>query len=304
MFGYLRPESSELKVREYELYKSVYCGLCKSMGKDYGIITRLTLSYDCTLLAMFAISVKGECSHVKDGRCVVNPIKKCRFCSSEGEGFRFAGAVSVIMTYYKLYDTISDSGFFKRCAARILKAFFRHSYKRAEKAYPYIASSVREMLERQQQAEHNESGIDAASDPTASLLSELCKSLSDDDMQKRILSTFGYYLGRWIYIMDAADDLDKDMKRNNFNPFRKHISDDISDTMSYCNDVLNMTVSQLVPAYDLLELNSYKEILDNVMYYGLSFQQKHCLFEKKKSKKCKNKEKDYYAYLSKGDKHS
>ena len=304
MFGYLRPEISELKVREYELYKSVYCGLCKSMGKDYGILTRLTLSYDCTLLAMFAISLKGECSHVKDGRCVVNPLKKCRFCSSEGDGFRFAGAVSVIMTYYKLSDTISDRGLIKRGAARLLKGLFRRSYKRAEKAFPDIAVSVKEMLGRQQQAENNESGIDSASEPTAALLSELCRSLSQDEMQKRILGTFGYYLGRWIYIMDAADDLEKDMKHNSFNPFRKHISDDISQTMSYCNEVLNMTVAQLVPAYDLLELDSYKEILDNVMYFGLSFQQKHCLFDKKKSKKCRNKEKDLFAYLSKGDKRS
>ncbi len=304
MFGYLRPESSELKVREHELYKSVYCGLCKSMGKDYGIITRLTLSYDCTLLAMFAISVKGECSHVKDGRCVVNPVKKCRFCSSEGEGFHFAGAVSVIMTYYKLLDTIADSGFFKRTAARILKAMFRHSYKRAEKAYPDIAASVKAALDRQFKAENDDSRIDSAADPTASLLSELCRSLSQDEAQKRILGTFGYFLGRWIYIMDAADDLEKDIKHDNFNPFRKNVSDDIEQTMNYCNDVLNMTVSQLVPAYDLLELNSYKEILDNVMYYGLSFQQKHCLFDKRKRKKCKNKEKDYFAYLSNGDKRS
>ncbi len=304
MFGYLRPESSELKVREYELYKSVYCGLCKSMGRDYGIITRFTLSYDCTLLAMFAIGLKGECSHVRDGRCVFNPVKKCRFCSSEGEGFRFAGAISVIMTYYKLHDTISDSGFFKRTLARSLMGIMKHCYKKAEKAYPEIAKAVGEAMAYQQQAESSDSGIDAASDPTAKLLSWLCESLSEDERQKKILQRLGYFLGRWIYIMDAADDLEKDVKHNSFNPFRKELKDDISETMRYCNEVLNMTAAQLMLAYDLLDLNSYKEILDNVVYYGLSFQQKHCLFDKKTSKKSRKKDKDHYAYLANGEKRS
>ena len=302
MFGYLRPEVGELRTREYELYKSVYCGLCKSMGRNYGVLTRFTLSYDCTLLAMFAISVRNECSHVKDGRCVFNPLKKCMFCSSEGEGFRFAGAVSVIMTYYKLSDTISDSGFFKRTAARLLRGVMKPSYKRAAVRYPDIADAVSEMLTKQQQAESGGSGIDASADPTASLLSSLCGSLSDDELQKKVLSRFGYFLGRWIYIMDAADDLEKDIKHNNFNPFRKAHTDDIMRTMEYCNGVLNMTVSQLIPAYDLLELDPYKDILDNVIYNGLSFQQKHCLFDKRKSKKCRKKDKDHYAYLSQGDK--
>ena len=304
MFGYLRPESSELRVREFELYRSVYCGLCKSMGKDYGLLTRLTLSYDCTLLAMFAVSLRSECSHVRDGRCVFNPMKKCRFCSSEGEGFRFAGAVSVIMTYYKLQDTISDSGFFKRTAARAGRLFVKGSYKRAEKAYPDIAAAVSDMIASQQQAENDHSGIDASSDPTATLLSKLCISLSEDEGQRMVLSRFGYFLGRWIYLMDAADDLEKDIKHNNFNPFRKYFEGDLSSAMEYCNSVLNMTVSQLVLAYDLLELDSYKEILDNVMYYGLSFQQKHCLFSKNNKKKCSKKEKDHYNYLSKGEKRS
>ena len=201
------------------------------------------------------------------------PVKKCRFCSSEGEGFRFAGAISVIMTYYKLHDTISDSGFFKRTLARSLMGIMKHCYKKAEKAYPEIAKAVGEAMAYQQQAESSDSGIDAASDPTAKLLSWLCESLSE-------------------------------VKHNSFNPFRKELKDDISETMRYCNEVLNMTAAQLMLAYDLLDLNSYKEILDNVVYYGLSFQQKHCLFDKKTSKKSRKKDKDHYAYLANGEKRS
>ena len=302
MFGYIRPEKDELKIREFELYKSVYCGLCRHLGKDYGIINRLFLSYDCTTLAMLSMATGDECPNVKDGRCVVNPMKKCRFCDSNGESFRFAGAVSVIMTYYKLQDTIEDSGFIKRLAARMLMLFLKRSYKKAKTAYPKIDEYTNTRMEQQREAEKNDLGIDRCADPTAQLISKLCGELSNGNTkQKSVLESFGYFLGRWVYIIDAADDLEKDIKHNAFNPFRANMLETIDETMLYCNDVLNMTVANLTAAYDLIELSSYKELLDNIVYNGLSLQQKYCLFEKKK-KKCRKKDRDYYNYLSEGDK--
>ncbi len=301
MFGYIRPESNEMKIREYELYKSVYCGLCKHLGRDYGLISRLTLSYDCTVLAMLSMSLEGGSPCVKEGRCVVDPLKKCMFCDHQGNSFRLAGAVSVIMTYYKLEDTVEDSGFFGRLGAGTAKIFFKRSHKKAAKLFPDIETSVREMMERQREAEKANSGIDLSAEPTAKMLSSLCSSLSYDDSTKKILESFGYYLGRWIYLMDAADDLEKDIRKGNYNPFREKLQEDIHSTMLYCNDVLNMTVSQLILAYDLLDVGDYKDILDNIVYNGLSFQQKYRLFDKRKEKK-KKKEIDHYNYLSRGDK--
>ncbi len=284
MFGYLRPFKDELKVREYELYKSVYCGLCRHLGRDYGWISRLTLSYDCTVLAMLAIDVRKEKSCVIKGRCVCNPLKKCRFCDSEGQAFVFAGAVSVIMTYYKLQDTIQDSGFWKKTAAKVLQLLVRHSFHKAAKAYPAIAKRVSDMMVQQSEAEQTDCGIDRAAEPSAKALSDICKMLSDDEGTKKILSVFGYFVGRWIYIMDATDDLEKDIKSHSFNPFKAKFTGNIHETMLYCNEVLNMTVSELILAYELLELSEYQEILDNLVYHGLSFQQKHCLFDKKEKK--------------------
>ncbi len=305
LFGYLRPEKDELKVREYTLYKSVYCGLCRHLGKDYGLLSCLTLSYDCTMLAMVSFSLKKETCTVHKGRCVVNPLKKCMFCDGGGEGFRLAGAVSVLMTYYKLTDTIQDSGFWKRTSARLLRKLMKRNYRKAAKAYPAIDEDCRVMMQRQREAEAAGSGVDKAADPTAVMLSSLCRRLSEKPEEQQILSHFGYQLGRWIYLMDAADDLEKDIRKGNFNPFRTKQQEEPENIMLYCNNVLNMTVSQLLLAYDLLELTAYKEILDNIVYHGLSFQQKYCLFAKKKSKehhkKCRKKDRDYYDYLENGD---
>lgn len=296
MFGYLQPDREELKVREYELYKSVYCGLCKELGKSYGIISRLTLSYDCTVLAMLSLSLKSEKSKVTKGSCVCNPTKKCLYCSGNGDSFKFAGAVSVIMAYYKLQDTAEDSRFLKKLFALMLKKIFSHTHKKAAMDYPKIEKIVKEMMENQKTAERENSSIDKSADSTAKMLSELCLMLSEDNTQKKVLGVFGYYLGRWIYLIDAADDIEKDVKHNNFNPFKERYDNDINSLMSYCNDVLNMTVSQITSAYNLLEIIEYKEILDNIIYNGLALKQRYSLFDKYKKKD--KSERNYYSTLS------
>lgn len=288
VFGYLKPYKPELKIYEYEEYKSVYCGLCKYLGKDYGIISRLTLSYDCTLIAMLIMSLRNESIEFSKKRCVVNPIKKCNFCFSSGESYHFAGAVSVIMTYYKLEDTISDSGFFKALAARFLKLIFKRSHKKASAAYPEIEKITKNMLSEQLEIEKDKnSRIDRSADPTAKAISSLCMLFARDDDEKSILKEFGYYIGRWIYLIDAADDYFDDMKKKSFNPFINHFSDleNVSnlEIMNFCNSTLNLTVSMAALAFNLLDLTLYKSILENIMNLGLASVQKQQLFIDKKN---------------------
>ena len=111
VFGYIRPFKPELLVKEFDFYQSIYCSLCKHLGKNFGILSRLTLSYDCTFLAMLSLSLQKDCPGYQKGRCVVNPLKKCSFCKEGEESFLFASAVSVIMSYYKLMDDLHDSHF-------------------------------------------------------------------------------------------------------------------------------------------------------------------------------------------------
>lgn len=287
MFGYLKPDISEMKVREYEAYKSAYCGLCKTIGKSYGIVSRLTLSYDCTMLAMLYASLKDEKLEYTRKRCTSNPLKKCNFCLSDGDSFRFAGAVCVIMTYYKLEDIISDSGFFKRLAARAGKLFFAVSHRRAKKAYPQIEQAVKQLIHEQAEVEKLPScGIDASAEPTARVLSHICVMMAQDEKEKAVLKYFGYYVGRWIYLIDAADDFEDDVKHKSFNPFanaiksRHGISDE--EAKQYFNSVLNATAAEIVAAYNLLNIRQNKPILDNIISLGLGAMQKRCIFEKSK----------------------
>ena len=87
MFGYLQPYKPYLMIKDFELYKSVYCGLCKQLGRDYGFLTRLILSYDCTFYAILLMSLKRSCTGFSDGRCKFNPLKKCKFADCKDNAY-------------------------------------------------------------------------------------------------------------------------------------------------------------------------------------------------------------------------
>ncbi len=296
VFGYIRPHKSELLVREYEQYRGIYCTLCKQMGLTYGRISRLTLSYDCTFLAMVLMGLSEECPSFAKGRCVVNPLKSCVFCSGGQEAFRYAGAVSILLTDAKLLDDWQDSGFFGKCKAGFLRLLGRRSYRKAAKAYPEMAESVKRYLAAQQSAEKNTPGsLDACADPTAQLLAEVLKNWSrGDERLSVILEQFGYFLGRWVYLMDAADDLPSDIKEKEFNPFIGALGLEANTELEgetrrkaeeACNSVLNMTVSRIIAPLNLLEWQRFGPIIENVIEKGLPEMQREILFLHAKEKK-------------------
>ena len=265
MFGYLQIHKDELKVKEYEAYKSVYCGLCKQLGRDYGFLTRLILSYDCTFYAILLMSLKRSCTGFSDGRCKFNPLKKCKFADCKDNAYSKASALSVISAYYKVVDDIDDSGFFKRIALKIVKPFFGRRQKKAARRFPKIEIIVSEMMKNQKAAENDELvTIDKAANPTAKMISDLAALEGGNDLQKRVLSEFGYQIGRWVYLIDAADDYEKDKKSGNFNPF---IKADINDK-DYINSVLSQSLARAYDAYNLLDIIDFKPIIDNMMLYG------------------------------------
>lgn len=298
MFGYVRPHKAELKLREYERYKAVYCELCRELGKSFGIGARFILNYDCTFYAMAALSLSDSDVAAEQKRCTMNPLKRCGFIRSEGEEYRKAAALSVIMTYYKFKDNIEDESFFKSIAARLGKAFLSRKYRKAQKMYPFLDAVVTEAMEAQAAAEADKnSSIDRCCDPTAKMLSELLAELAPvgDEGSRLALSQFGYYFGRWIYTMDAADDLAEDLKTDSFNPFirmlglEEYVHKKGKDPKSFegrikeeaeqaCNEVLNRNIAGMLLAFNLLETGRFGEILENIINEGLPEIQREILF--------------------------
>ena len=276
MFGYLQIQKSELLVREYEAYKAVYCGLCKQMGKDYSFLARLSLSYDCTFYAMLLMSLSRSCSGFDKGRCEFNPLKRCSYAHCENESYSKAAALSMISVYYKLIDDLEDSKFFKRLFVRMIKPFFSHWRKKAAERFPETESKVAEMMQAQREVEHGGSkSLDAAAHPTAQMLADVLAEEGKNDAEIRILREFGYQVGRWIYLIDAADDYEDDNKSGCFNPFLNIETDDMKTAV---NNTLNQCLARAYDAFQLLDIIDFKGIFNNMLLYGFPSKQNSVIF--------------------------
>ena len=272
MFGYVRAEKSELKIREYEIYKAVYCSLCRKLGKSYGLIARMTLSYDFTFLALLNMSLENSCPKFERRRCAFNPFKKCNYCTDD-RALDMPAAAAMIMLYYKLLDDISDTRGFKRLGYRLLRPMFSHARKKAAGMYPDIETAVSRYISKQNAIEADGcSQIDRAADPTAEAMAEIFAQCSSDNTQKRVLQRLGYCIGRYVYLLDAACDLEDDIKNGSYNVL-KYGFDGKSDVKAYSRSrveaQLYFCINEAARAFELIDIKKYKPILGNVIYLGL-----------------------------------
>lgn len=285
MFGYVKAYKPELRIKEFEFYKAVYCSLCRDLGKKYGLVARFSLSYDFTFLALLNMALNDGCVKTERKHCVCNPLKKCNYLC-RGELPQMPTAAAAIMLYFKLNDNVADEGFFKGLFYRFLRLLSQKGYKKAVAEFPNIQKIFTEYMNSQNRVE-NEGicDIDLAAEPTAKMLSELFAACSPNG-EARALERLGYSMGRWIYILDAAADLEKDMLKKRYNPFKAEINGDTNLNnflKSRVLPTLNMCIGEAEAAFDLLEIMRFKNILGNIVYVGLEESQK-CVINKEKTK--------------------
>ena len=301
MFGYIRICKPQMRICEYEVYQSVYCTLCRHLGKKLGLPSRLMLNYDYTFLTMVMIALSGQKSAFVQGRCTFNPTKKCGRCITHNEAFEYTSALTAIMFYHKLRDNIRDSSGGEKFLWGMLMPYAKYVRKKAARIYPDDDALVNDYIERQFAAESKaiQTGqiiIDELCEPTADAISAIAVKLSSEPSDKVILKHFGYFLGRWIYLIDALDDMNEDIANGSFNPLvimysltaedAQNKSEKYENAKCFGNDSLNLSISEAIKYYELLDFGEFKPILDNIMYQGISGAQKNALFaERGKSKK-------------------
>lgn len=280
MFGYVTVDKSELLMKDYETYKAVYCSLCKQLGKDYSFLSRLILSYDCTFYALLSISLVEECSGFCTGRCKFNPMKKCSYLKHDEESLSQAAALSVITAYYKLVDNIQDGNFFTKIGCYTILPFFSRWRKKAKVRYPLIDDAVSKMSADQMIVEKDTKCLaDKAAEPTATMLATVLSEIADDVDQKKVFHTFGYFLGKWIYLCDAANDYEGDLKHKGFNPFVIAYNDDAKSHIEDINASLNHCLSQALLSYNFITPKRFERIIENILTKGLPKKQKSILYK-------------------------
>lgn len=213
MFGYVRYDFPNLFIKDFMLYKALYCGLCKSIGASCGQLARVGLSYDVAFLSALLHNMTGTDIRVEKQNCFEHCIRK-RPIAAVDELTKELGALNTVLAYYKLSDDIDDEG---RGHGRRL--WFKKGFRRAKKQYPVLVEIVERFMREQREAEQrNASSPDEAAEPTANLMQQLSDHFLGEKATGHTRQLF-YDLGKWVYLIDALDDYDKDKKKKNYNPF-------------------------------------------------------------------------------------
>jgi len=211
MFGYINPDAPYLFKKDETLYNALYCGLCKSIGAGCGQTARTALTYDLAFTSALVHNIKGEDVKIKKAHCWLHIFKK-RPMAAVDETTVALGCVNTALAYFKLCDDKADGE--KR---GILRHLYKAGYKRALKRHPKIAEIISRQTEEQAAVEKAGCAIiDMAAEPTAVMMREISNYLLGEFSTAETQKLF-YNLGKWVYLIDALDDYDKDVKKGRYN---------------------------------------------------------------------------------------
>ena len=270
MFGYVRPPLAALPQEETDRFRRVYCGLCHTLGQRYGLAARFILNYDFTFLAILLSD--GEEGAVYESRCPANPIKKQPYAAPD-DALALAADESVILAYWQLRDGVEDHDWLHGLKYRSLSAVLEPAYRKASAARPAFDEVTRRQLKILRELElENCASIDYPADAFAKLLSAAADEV-EDPVRQRVLRQLLYHLGRWIYLIDAADDLKKDAEENNYNPvalrYGLEKGEWTAEKRSQFAVTLDHSIHMMATAYELWDFGVWTPILKSTIYNGL-----------------------------------
>ena len=268
MFGYVRYDYPNLYIKDFLLYKAMYCGLCKGIKAACGNIARMGLTYDMAFLSALLHNIAGIDVKIEQSNCVQHSLKK-RPMACVDELTKALGALNTVLVYYKLADDVTDEG-----KGRGRRLWFKKGFRRAKKQYPEIVQIVEAYMKEQSKTEKAQTAsCDRAADPSASMM----KALSDHLLKEKKSEATGqlfYLLGKWVYLIDALDDYEKDAKKNRYNPFvlsygkmtRKELMDKQGEEIHFLFDTLFYLLRENL---EKIPFAFNRDLTDNIMLLGL-----------------------------------
>ena len=275
MFGYVLPDKPELKIREYEIYRAIYCGVCRAIRKNHGNLPRLILNYDIAFLALLLSSITDDKLDIRTERCMVHPLKRRNILQNNAI-LDYAADMDVLLSYLNLRDKWQDD---RSIASLAGLAALKGRYRALIDKYPekshIILGKLKELalLEKSRCA-----SVDQAADPFARLMEEVIRYGPEctDKNKETILRWIGYNMGKWIYTIDAFDDLEEDIRRNSYNPFLCQYDYKGQDIGVFRNRIVKdaefnliHTLDEIAKGFELLDFKRYKDIVGNIIYSGM-----------------------------------
>lgn len=286
MFGYVMINRPELKIKEYETYQGYYCGLCRMLKNDYGLRGRMVLSYDMTFLTLLLTGLYEPKEHRENRVCFAHPGKKHLEITNECS--RYAADMNILLTYYKLLDDWQDE---KELCKLGLAGILQTQAKKVTARYPQKAERIRYELKRLGRLEAaGEKNLDRVSGCFGKLTEELFVYRRDE--WETSLRRFGFFLGKYIYLADAYEDIQKDEKKREYNPFfaawnekyknsqkkekqnnKASLAGEFQKENSYWRicamDILKMMMAECAKEFERLPIVKNAELMRNILYAGV-----------------------------------
>ncbi len=274
MFGYVRNDLQNTLVKDTVLNQAMYCGLCKGIGKTCGNLARFTLNYDLSFLSLLVHNLLDVDVKIEKQSCIAHHVVKRPVAVPDELTFRIA-RLNVILAYHKLSDDVIDTG-----KGRLKRNLFKRAYKKALKAEPNLDKIVKIRYEELLKLEkRNLDSIDIISDPFGKMMSEIFTEILGEkagDVEKN----FAYSLGKWIYLIDAIDDFEKDIKKKNYNVFVNVYADskDKKDLIAlHGKELEGIFGGVLADICECAQNFNYKfnhDLIDNIIFKGLNVKTK------------------------------
>ena len=279
MFGYVNADKNEMTDEERSTYQAYYCGLCRELKRQAGAGAQICLNYDITFLAILLSGLYEPDEVTEPFRCRLHPTKKRFF--HESEVMQYAASMNIVLSYYKLLDDYQDD---HKTSRKKIANRFEPVVKRVCEEYPRQTQAIEDFVRDLSDAEYRqEDNLTVLSALSGDMLGELF-CYKEEDVWNESLRSMGYYLGKFIYLLDAYDDMEKDRKNHSFNPMLRAIDKDPSYD-AFCRQVLVSLIAECTKEFERLPILKNASILRNILYSGIWT--KYDMIQARRDHKCK-----------------
>ena len=263
MFGYINVNRKELSEENKKIYQSYYCGLCQSLHASCGKKGQMLLNYDMTFLVVLLTGLYELQNKEKAFTCMMHPTKKQK--AFENEVSDYCAAMNVMLAYHNLMDDWKDE---KNRPKKTLANMIRKDYDKFATIYPRQTKALENYMKRLAEYEAlNETNIDLVAGLTGEMLGEIFAWKEDEWYEE--LKTLGFYMGKFIYLMDAYEDIDKDEKALKYNPLCQLRKDNPKDFETLCRLMMTSMISECAKSFERLPILQHADILRNILYSGV-----------------------------------
>lgn len=261
MFGYIIINKGDMKFKEFDIYHSYYCGLCRKLKEKYGLTGQMTLSYDMTFIIMLLSGLYETEPEEGSCKCIAHPFEK--HMTRSNEITEYAADMNILLSYYKCKDDWTDD---RKYLSKAYAAMLEKGYHHVKGKYVAKVSRIESLMNLIGEREKEGcADVDIMSRLFGEIMAEVMVYRQDE--WKENLYKMGLYLGKFIYLCDAYEDIERDRKDKNYNPLYKMYEN--PDFEEQCRSILVMMMSECSREFEKLPIFENIEILRNIIYSGV-----------------------------------